>query len=79
MRRAGWLILEEVYWVQYGYKIMLKIIFCALLMFFSISGITSRMEDEVIEVDIEGSIYMAVSSGNVTDEMIYQYIEDQEG
>ena len=48
-------------------------------MFFSISGITSRMEDEVIEVDIEGSIYMAVSSGNVTDEMIYQYIEDQEG
>ena len=26
-----------------------------------------------------GRGYLAVSSGNVTDEMIYQYIEEQEG
>ena len=38
---------------------MLKIIFCTWLVFYSISGITSAMEDEVIEVDIEGRYLMA--------------------
>jgi hypothetical protein len=37
---------------------MLKIMFCTWLVFYSISGISSGMEDEVIEVDIEGRYLM---------------------
>ena len=37
---------------------MLKIIFCTWFVFYSISGISSGMEDEVIEVDIEGRYLM---------------------